>query len=488
MALYHLSIDQVRRSKGQSVVASAAYRAGEVLYNEYYGEETNYTNKRGIVMTKIFLPDHAPKEYADRETLWNAVEKVEEHPKAQLAYSLDIALQNEFTMEENIELARKFVTEQLISRGMIADLAIHEPDKSEIPNPHFHVLCPIRPLNPDGTWGMKQHRVYILDEHGNRIPDGDGDYLFKAVPTTDWGRPETLEHWRAEWARLCNEKFEEKGLPDRIDHRSFERQGIDQIPTVHEGPSVRQMEEKGILTDKGDLNRWIRRTNQLKAAIRKMLAELSQRIKDISDALSSPKEPTLAELVTDYYDKRNAGAWSLTAKLSNLKSLSQMVAYLQEHNLYTAADLNAMRDDYHSKLDKKATESKAVESRMKEITDLLRQAQNYAETKPVHDKWYGIKFKGQKEKFKNEHEDELRVYHAADRKLKPHLKDGKLPITKWKKELASLENEFAVIKSELDAMQSEVRDLRQIAVAVDSALYERERQKNPTERNKTHAR
>ena len=84
MALYHLSIDQVRRSKGQSVVASATYRAGEVLYNEYYGEETNYTNKRGIVMSEIFLPDHAPKEYADRQTLWNAVEKVEEHPKAQL--------------------------------------------------------------------------------------------------------------------------------------------------------------------------------------------------------------------------------------------------------------------------------------------------------------------------------------------------------------------------------------------------------------------
>ena len=87
-----------------------------------------------------------------------------------------------------MKIAKMFGIEQLVNRGMIADLAIHEPDKSEIPNPHFHVLCPIRPLNADGTWGMKQHRVYILDEHGNRIPDGDGDYLFKAVPTTDWGR------------------------------------------------------------------------------------------------------------------------------------------------------------------------------------------------------------------------------------------------------------------------------------------------------------
>lgn len=198
MALYHLSVKQIKRSAGESAVAAAAYRAGEKLHSNYYGEDADYTKKGGVVFTEILLPSHAPKEYADRETLWNAVEKIEEHPKAQLAYSFDIALQNEFSMEENISLARQFVQEQFVSRGMIADLAVHTPDKenSENPNPHFHVLCPIRPLNEDGTWGKKQRREYVLDEHGNRIPDGDGDYVFNAVPTTDWGRPETLEHWR----------------------------------------------------------------------------------------------------------------------------------------------------------------------------------------------------------------------------------------------------------------------------------------------------
>ena len=41
----------------------------------------------------------------------------------------------------------------------------------------------------------------------------DGKPLFDAVPTTDWGDPETLEHWREAWAAMVNAKFEEKGLP-----------------------------------------------------------------------------------------------------------------------------------------------------------------------------------------------------------------------------------------------------------------------------------
>jgi len=171
LALFHLHVTQVKRSAGQSVVTSAAYRAGEKLYSEYYGEVSDYTHKGGVVCTDILLPPQAPNQYQDRATLWNAVEKAERGKKAQLAYSFDIALQNEFSLEENIALARQFVSEQLVGRGMIADFAIHQPDKEDggIPNPHFHVLCPIRPIEPDGKWGCKQRRRYRLDEDGNRI-------------------------------------------------------------------------------------------------------------------------------------------------------------------------------------------------------------------------------------------------------------------------------------------------------------------------------
>ena len=106
-------------------MASAAYRAGEKLHSEYYGEISDYTRKGGVICSEILLPSHAPSEYADRETLWNAVEKAERGKKAQLAYSFDIALQNEFSMQEYIASARQFLSDNFVSRGMVVDFAVH---------------------------------------------------------------------------------------------------------------------------------------------------------------------------------------------------------------------------------------------------------------------------------------------------------------------------------------------------------------------------
>ena len=141
MAIFHFTVTQTKRSKGQSAIASAAYRSGERLYSEYYGEYSDYTRKGGVICSDILLPSHAPPEYADRQTLWNAVEKAERGKNAQLAYSFDIALQNEFSLEENIALARQLLLENFVSRGMVVDFAVHQPDREDggIPNPHFHV-------------------------------------------------------------------------------------------------------------------------------------------------------------------------------------------------------------------------------------------------------------------------------------------------------------------------------------------------------------
>ena len=140
MALFHLTVTQVQRSAGQSAIASAAYRAGERLYSERYGEYSDYTRKGGVICSDILLPPQAPPEYQDRQTLWNALEAAERGKDAQLAYSFDIALQNEFSLEENIAIARQFLLEQFVSRGMVVDFAVHRPDKEDggIPNPHFH--------------------------------------------------------------------------------------------------------------------------------------------------------------------------------------------------------------------------------------------------------------------------------------------------------------------------------------------------------------
>ena len=374
IALYHFHVTQFKRSAGQSAIASAAYRSGEKLYREYYGEDSDYTKKGGVICSETLLPPYAPPSFTDRETLWNEVEKVERGKKAQLAYSFDIALQNEFSMQENIELARQFLLEQFVSRGMVVDFAVHSPDKEDggISNPHFYVMCPIRPLDEHGRWGNKQRREYLLNEQGERIRDEAGNYVFNAVPTTDWGSPDTLEHWRQAWADLCNQKFAEKKLDCRIDYRSYERQGIDQLPTVHEGVTVREMEAKGIRTDKGDLNRFIRKTNALLRAAKEKIAALIGWLKDVKAELAKPQPPTLNNLLALHCANRNKGAYSHKAKNANLQHYAETFSFLQSKKLYTVDDLETTLHAMQDKIDTLKNSASAKQVRIKELDGLLR--------------------------------------------------------------------------------------------------------------------
>ena len=453
MALFHFHVGQVKRSAGQSAIESAAYRAGEKLYSEYYGQVSDYTRKGGVMHTEILLPSHAPREYANRQTLWNAVEDAEHNKNAQLAYSFDIALQNEFSTEENIALARQLLLDNFVTRGMIADFAVHQPDKKDdgIPNPHFHVLCPIRPLNPDGTWGAKQRRVYREDGK------------FDAVPTTDWGKPETLEAWREAWAALCKAKFEEKGLPDRVDHRSYERQGVERHPTVHEGVAVRQMEARGIVTNKGEHNRWIKSANAMLRSLRDMIKELAAWLTGTRVRLESM--PSLAKLLMEYIDKRNAGAWSEKAKVGNLKRASKAVSYLSEHKLHTLDDLEKRLTLLHTELDEVKTVLGANKKRSEELRDCLRYAEQFKLFKPLYDELNAIKWKSKREQFKAEHESELRQFYLARRKLP----DG-IHIDDWKRELDALAHSNDAEYAKYKRLRAELSELLDVKYCIDRAL------------------
>ena len=453
-------------------MASAAYRAGEKLHSEYYGEDSDYTNKGGVIYTEIFLPPHAPREYADRETLWNAVEKVEKGKKAQLAYSFDISFQNEFSQEENIALARQFLTEHFVSRGMVVDFAVHEPEREEggINNPHFHFLCPIRPIEQNGKWGLKQKREYVLNEHGNRIPDGKGDYVFNAVPITDWGAADTLEFWREQWAVMCNAKFEEKGLDVRIDHRSYERQGIELLPTVHEGPTVRAMEKKGINTEKGEFNRWIKATNAFIRNLRKNLSALLETIKEIKAELDKPQSDPVIIPLQRYFDMRNAKAYSQKAKVSNLKELNAMVNYLKASEIYTIEDLERSVSMLRDTVDELKVTMDKETTRMKEIRKMPGYASILKELKPIVDGLQKIKFDKAKAKYKAEHEKEFKQYYAVRRKLLEVCPDGKYDQKHLDKEYAALEQAHAETYAKFKAIREEYQQIYHIQSCVNKGL------------------
>ena len=385
-------------------MAAAAYRAGEKLHSEYYGEDSDYTRKGGVICSEILLPSHAPPEYADRETLWNAAEKAERGKKAQLAYSFDIALQNEFSMQENIDLARQFLSDNFVGRGMVVDFAVHQPDKEDggISNPHFHVMCPIRPIELNGRWGNKQRREYMLDEHVKRVLDEAGNYVFNAVSTTDWGKPETLEAWRQAWAEMCNAKF------------------------------------------------------------------------------AKPQPPMLNDLLALHCANRNKGAYSNKAKNANLQRYAEAFSFLQSKNLYIVDDLESTFHAMQDKIDTLKKSASAKQSRIKEVNELLRMVDYYKSGKPAADKLKSIRFEKSRQKYKAEHDDELRTFYMAERKLKPYFKDGKLPITAWRREREQLEQEYRDIQSELLPLHADAKKLWAIHYNIYEVQHEQERQNAAT--------
>ena len=480
MALFHFHVTQIKRSAGQSAVASAAYRAGEKIHSDYYGEDSDYTHKGGVICSEILLPSHAPPKYADRETLWNAVEKAERGKNAQLAYSFDIALQNELSLEENISLARQYLLEQFVSRGMIVDFAVHQPEKDGgISNPHFHVMCPIRPLKEDGRWDAKQHRQYLFDENGNPILDDAGHQKFNAVPTTDWGTPETLEHWRKAWADLCNSKFAEKGLVCRIDHRSYEAQGVELMPTVHEGPSVRQMEAKGIRTDKGDFNRFVKSTNAMIRSFLNKIAELTAQIKELIQLATAPKELTVIDLLNTYFHKRNAGAYSQKAKITNLKQYASIANFLQAKNIVFVSDLEQYLADMSGKMHDLNASTRKKSERIKELQNLVRLADDYIRLKPIVE---AIPQKGgfgkKREKYISEHDSEIRQYHAVKIKLDKALPDKKFRKSEWQTEIETLQQEYQAEADEAKELYLELKQVRDIQMKVNDALHDKQQNKN----------
>ena len=174
MAIYHCSVKIIGRSKGKSVIAAAAYCAGEKLYDRETGIIHDFTRKGGVVYREILLPDHAPKEYLERQTLWESVTKVEKKSNAQFAREVEVALPVEFSDELQLAVIREYAQTNFVSKGMCVDVAIHDKRttscKQDEGNPHAHILLTTRPIKADGSWGAKEKKDYAKDENGDRIP------------------------------------------------------------------------------------------------------------------------------------------------------------------------------------------------------------------------------------------------------------------------------------------------------------------------------
>ncbi|RZT44887.1 plasmid mobilization system relaxase [Sphingomonas sp. BK036] len=210
MAIYHFSAKVISRAKGSSAVASAAYRSASRLFDEQYERHHDFSNKAGVIYSEVMLPRGAPERLNDRTVLWNEVEAGEKRSDAQLAREVEFSIPREMDQRQGIALARDFVEEQFVKRGMVADINVHW-DKADNGNskPHAHVMLSMREMGQDG-FGKKAR---------------------------DWNSTELLKNWREAWSAHVNQRMAELGLEGRIDHRSHADRGIGLEPQHKIGPA-----------------------------------------------------------------------------------------------------------------------------------------------------------------------------------------------------------------------------------------------------------
>ena len=482
-------------------MASAAYRSGTEIFCEYDNSLKDFTRKEHVVYSEILLPENAPSEFSDRSTLWNAVENFETRANSQLARQVEFSLPRELPQPERIKLARE-MADYFRCEGMIVDMNIHEPKSAE-DNPHCHLMLTMRPLDSEGNFVKNKYkREYILDENGNKIPRvnknaGKVDYKFKKVSVTNWDDRDRVEVWRQEWCRIQNDYFKSHGLELFAEHRSYERQGLPIIPTIHLGPAASAMEKKGIRTRLGDINREIKVYNEQIVSIhnemKKIEWQLSELQKQYEILDSQPKEEGLIKILMSWQNNRtqfiqdNGIRQRQSSKVRNIKDLSQMVLFIEQKNLRTVEDLQselsrletARRDAIH--------ESNACIQRMRDLGQAIDNYEyGYKVCAKTVKEYLSLSGKDQR-KFLDKHPE---IEQALIYRTGMLNKTGSKVVEpkKWKSEYEELKRKNVVAKKALSRIDEDIATVSDILTKITQVekakVVEREQPIHTHKRNK----
>ena len=343
MAIYHMQAKVVSRGSGRSAVAASAYMSCSRMYNDYDGIQHDYTRKHGLIYQEVMLPPMAPPDWKDREQLWNAVEAAEKTKDSRLAREFVVALPIELDIDSNISLIRDFIQKNFVDLGMCADFAIHDTDGH---NPHAHILLTVRPLNENGTWQYKTEKEYLCIKDGKekgftaaefkeaQKEGWEKQYRYQAgkkkiyltpsaalekgyervdkhPKSTRYGRQNPISErwnseeqiclWREKWAEAVNKMLAQNQIHASIDHRSFANQGITEQPTIHEGYIAQNMEKKGMISDRCEINRQIRADNKMLRELKAQVAKLAQAVERSIPVIAETMEAIRNHMIFTQY-------------------------------------------------------------------------------------------------------------------------------------------------------------------------------------------
>jgi len=231
MAVFSMRVQVIKRSSGRSVIAAAAYRAGEKLHDQRQDMTHDYSYRTDVQRTEFVLPANAPnwvQGAMDRETFWNRVDAAEKRKDAQTARELRVMIPRELDGAERIRVVRDFVCENFVAKGMVADICWHNSPASDGgENCHAHVMLTMRPLTPEG-FGPKVRHDWVPDPEGRKHPDGRP--VMVVSNEASWNSNEFYESCREAWETIANEALARAGSEARIDRRSFLERGISRLP------------------------------------------------------------------------------------------------------------------------------------------------------------------------------------------------------------------------------------------------------------------
>ena len=278
MTMVHIATKAISRKSGQSAVASAAYRAGDVLDDAKYGKTHDYSKKSGVMSSDIVLPFSlkALGVSVDRETLWNTAEAAETRSDSRVAREWLINLPYELDEYDRHQLAINFAQKLCDDMDVIADVCIHRPvmklpfdpnvppsskylrEGEENPDPrnfHAHILVTTRAptIGPNKTLAFDPKLKTPFEWSNKKRKAHD-------LPSS----MQEIKRVREMWVDTANKVLAEYHLP-LMDARSYKDQGLDQQPTIKMWVEATAMERRGITTEKGNTNRAIKARNKLVA-------------------------------------------------------------------------------------------------------------------------------------------------------------------------------------------------------------------------------
>ena len=445
-----------------------------------------------LVHSEISLPPNAPKEYADRATLWNAVELSEKGQKSQLARMLKASLPNEWSYELAEEVVRDYVQRNFVDKGMCADWAIHdsENDKGQR-NLHIHVMLTLRPLTEKGEWGAKQKKV-----SGQQKVDKRNRKQWKChtVENTDWNSRENAKMWRKDLADTINATNEQLGIAVHWEHRSFKEQGIDREPTIHIGAVANALERKGIQTERGNINREIIKNNLLLEQVKEMLMLAKQELhsaqyEKIKNTAVSVKNEVM-EMIAKVRERKGRLDLPIVSG-KHLRKISDRTALQSADNaekfittrkidsFESLANFTADKEQRYQELETVHLSKGQKLNRLKELSKM------YALFAPIQATYKESQsLKGfAKMKYDKEHKDSLSKYPELKERMQSLLQNGeKITPKQWKAEIQSLQSEYDSISKEQTKTATELAYVE--AIGYNKKNLERELQNESRQHNR----